>query len=174
MFSRSTRQLAETRRPEIEAYIKNLLKLPAKVSQSEMVTSFFTHRATDPVAVSRKEANDDLHSAATTAARVGEAESKTTKDSPSLDSIPMNENSAYGKLPIKLESNETTQKEAAVEEIKDVEAVPMNENLAYDKLPIKSESDETTQKEAAVEEIKNVEAEENKEVKEKNKKAIII
>lgn len=40
--------LAEERKPAIDSYIKDLVWLPAKISQSSIVVSFFQRRQTDP------------------------------------------------------------------------------------------------------------------------------
>ena len=41
-------KLAEERRPSIEQYLQELLKLPDKVSNSVLVISFFEKKASDP------------------------------------------------------------------------------------------------------------------------------
>ena len=41
LFSRSTRQLAEQRRPDIDDYVQKLIALPPHVSRSDAVLSFF-------------------------------------------------------------------------------------------------------------------------------------
>ena len=48
IFQKSDLTLALERRPEIETYMKELLKLEPKVSQSSLVTSFFHRRPNDP------------------------------------------------------------------------------------------------------------------------------
>ncbi len=40
--------LAEERKPDIESYVKKLIKLPPKISKSGIVVSFFQRRQTDP------------------------------------------------------------------------------------------------------------------------------
>lgn len=41
MFQRSNRKLAETRLPEIDSYVKNLIAMPENISQSEITSRFF-------------------------------------------------------------------------------------------------------------------------------------
>ncbi|XP_078608086.1 SH3 and PX domain-containing protein 2A-like [Branchiostoma floridae x Branchiostoma japonicum] len=47
-FRRNDRKLAESRRPQIQQYVQQLIRLPQKVSQSSVVLSFFERRPSDP------------------------------------------------------------------------------------------------------------------------------
>lgn len=48
VFTKSDMKLAEERRPLIEQYLQELLKLPDKISSSLLVISFFEKKASDP------------------------------------------------------------------------------------------------------------------------------
>lgn len=48
IFRKSDLTLAEERKPDIESYVKRLIKLPPKISQSNIVTSFFKRKQSDP------------------------------------------------------------------------------------------------------------------------------
>lgn len=48
IFRRNDLALAEERKPDIESYVKNLIKLPPKISQSNILMSFFTRKQSDP------------------------------------------------------------------------------------------------------------------------------
>jgi len=47
-FRKSDLALAEERKPAIDSYIKDLIKLPPNISQSSVVVSFFLRRQSDP------------------------------------------------------------------------------------------------------------------------------
>lgn len=49
IFRKSDLALAEERKPDIESYVKKLIKLPPKISQSNIVMSFFKRKESDPV-----------------------------------------------------------------------------------------------------------------------------
>lgn len=48
IFRKSDLALAEERKSDIESYVKTLIKLPPKISQSSVLVSFFQRRGTDP------------------------------------------------------------------------------------------------------------------------------
>ena len=48
IFRKSDLTLAEERKPDIESYVKRLIKLPPKISQSNIVMSFFKRKQSDP------------------------------------------------------------------------------------------------------------------------------
>lgn len=48
IFGKSDLALAEERKSDIESYVKTLIKLPPKISQSSVLVSFFQRRGTDP------------------------------------------------------------------------------------------------------------------------------
>ena len=48
IFRKSDLTLAEERKPDIESYVKKLIKLPPKISQSNIVMSFFERKQSDP------------------------------------------------------------------------------------------------------------------------------
>lgn len=48
IFRRNDLALAEERKPDIESYVKNLIKLPPKISQSNILMSFFKRKQSDP------------------------------------------------------------------------------------------------------------------------------
>jgi len=48
IFRKSDLALAEERKPDIESYVKKLIKLPPKISQSNIVMSFFERKRSDP------------------------------------------------------------------------------------------------------------------------------
>ena len=48
IFRKSDLTLAEERKPDIESYVKKLIKLPPKISQSNIVLSFFKRKQSDP------------------------------------------------------------------------------------------------------------------------------
>jgi len=48
ILRKSDLTLAEERKPEIESYVKKLIKLPPKISQSNIVMSFLKRKQSDP------------------------------------------------------------------------------------------------------------------------------
>ena len=48
IFRKSDLTLAEERKPDLESYVKRLIKLPPKISQSNIVMSFFKRKQSDP------------------------------------------------------------------------------------------------------------------------------